>query len=143
MTINFKHKANFNTMNKVDKDILKSMTMFKYTDDYTLYSEFCFLPDFIGFQGHFENKPIVPGICLLETIKIVLQKHLKCTVVISEIKVAKFFSPIGPSETISVKIKSEKAIIFSENDTEIIVKTEIKKHEKKAASFILKLKRFN
>jgi 3-hydroxymyristoyl/3-hydroxydecanoyl-(acyl carrier protein) dehydratase len=125
-------------MNQVNKEILKSIALIKTLDDNTLFSEFCFSPDFIGFKGHFEDQPTVPGICLLEMVKTVLQKYLQCTCAISEVKVAKFFSPIGPSEKVSITITNEKPFAYSEECKEIIIKSDIKKNNVKAAFFKLK-----
>jgi 3-hydroxyacyl-[acyl-carrier-protein] dehydratase len=129
-------------MNHVEKEILKSIILIKSGDNNTLYAECCFLPDFIGFKGHFENKPILPGICLLETVKTVLQKHLKCLCTIGEIKTAKFFTPIEPSEKIFITITNNKPFTECDKDNEIVLTAEVKKDDTKVAFFKLQFKDF-
>lgn len=49
--------------------------------------------DFRGFEGHFEGNPVVPGVCLLELIRVHAEEITQKNLVLKEIGQCKFRSP--------------------------------------------------
>ncbi|MFA7344882.1 MAG: hypothetical protein WC003_11300 [Terrimicrobiaceae bacterium] len=62
--------------------------------------EFLYPPSFAGFQGHFPDDPILPGVCLLQSLRLGLEKAWGTRLRITEIPKAKFVAPIHPGDTI-------------------------------------------
>ena len=48
------------------------------------------------FNGHFPNNPVTPGVCMLQVIKEIIQKHLNCSLVLQRISNMKFTALINP-----------------------------------------------
>jgi 3-hydroxyacyl-[acyl-carrier-protein] dehydratase len=66
--------------------------------------EFCFPPSFVGFQGHFPDDPILPGVCLLQSLRLGLERAWSSRLKITEILNAKFVAPVHPGDTISFAV---------------------------------------
>lgn len=68
--------------------------------------ETIFFPkDAAYFEGHFKNKPIVPGVVLLSKVTAILKNE---NIILKEIISAKFFSPVLPEEKIIITIINRK-----------------------------------
>ncbi len=65
--------------------------------------------DFVGFNGHFPDEPVLPGICMITAVLVAAQKHLGCNLHIKTVKAAKFYSPARPGDSLTVKGKVEEA----------------------------------
>lgn len=91
-------------MNQVYREILNSITLFYKEKEKLINAQLEFSRNFIGFKGHFENNPILPGYCLIETSKVFLEKQTSGKVKIYDIKEAKFYKPIFPEEKLNVKV---------------------------------------
>ena len=63
-----------------------------------LNARFVFPEDFIGFQGHFPGKKVLPGVCQIQCVINMLESWGKKRVVLREVIMAKFLSPVSPSE---------------------------------------------
>ena len=123
-------------MNQVEKEILESIISIDKENEVTINAKVKFSEDFIGFNGHFIEQPILPGICILELIKCILQKYLKHELMITEIVSAKFFNIIAGKETVDV------AITLEENEgLEILAKASINRSYMKKTLMKLRLKR--
>ncbi len=61
-----------------------------------------FPPDFIGFQGHFPGNPILPGVCLIETVLGVLESAYGKPLRLKKIANAKFLEPVRPGQVIAI-----------------------------------------
>jgi len=77
------------------KQVSGCMSNFKVSVDDKICAKFIFPADFIGFQGHFPNKPILPGICKILAVKVMLQRYYSRKIYISQIVTAKFFAPVA------------------------------------------------
>ncbi len=82
------------------------------TEDNKITATLCFDKNFIGFQGHFPNNPILPGICLLETVLVLIQRLKGRTVYMTELIVSKFFAAVTPDQEVIVDcILTEDTVI--------------------------------
>jgi len=81
----------------LSKDIKRCMTNFREIKIGYASAEFIFPDDFMGFQGHFENKPILPGVCKILAALEVMNKWKK-EAELREIVSAKFFHPVTCNE---------------------------------------------
>jgi 3-hydroxyacyl-[acyl-carrier-protein] dehydratase len=71
--------------------------------------EFRFKAEDPTFAGHFPTRPILPGVFQLETARMAAEWVLNCSLVLREIRKAKFLRPILPGEIVRVELKlSEK-----------------------------------
>ena len=66
--------------------------------------EFHYPTSFVGFQGHFPNDPILPGVCLLQSLRIGLEQAWGARLKITEIRNAKFVAPVRPGDAISFAV---------------------------------------
>jgi 3-hydroxyacyl-[acyl-carrier-protein] dehydratase len=69
-------------------------------DDARLSARFQFPAEFIGFQGHFPEKKILPGVCQVQCVLALLEKGFGKNVVLKEIVQAKYFSPVFPDDEV-------------------------------------------
>lgn len=68
----------------------------------------CFLDfdaGFTGFEGHFEGNPIVPGVCLIETARVIAEEITRKTLRTGKISQARFRRPILAGERAYVTVK--------------------------------------
>jgi 3-hydroxyacyl-[acyl-carrier-protein] dehydratase len=71
----------------------------------SLTSRAVFPSEFIGFQGHFPRKKILPGVCQVQFVLTTLEKGLGRKVALKEIVLAKFFSPVLPGEELACVLR--------------------------------------
>lgn len=86
---------------------------------------FTFPKDFVAFNGHFPQQPLLPAIVQIELAIFTISKKLNKDVKLKTVKKAKFLSPIFPQDTINlividkdnnnfdVTIKKEENILSS------------------------------
>lgn len=72
------------------------------TGDDQITATLCFGKDFLGFQGHFPQNPILPGMCLLETVLVLIQRLKGTSVCMTELVVSKFYAVVLPDQTVTV-----------------------------------------
>lgn len=63
----------------------------------------------IIFKAHFPNNPIMPGVCLLQITKELLEQHLHQKLFAKHIKNLKFLQPISPKTGTLVLFKIDYA----------------------------------
>jgi 3-hydroxymyristoyl/3-hydroxydecanoyl-(acyl carrier protein) dehydratase len=66
-----------------------------------LTSRFMFPDGFLGFQGHFPGKKILPGVCQIQCALATVERAKQKTVVLREIALAKYFCAVSPEEEIT------------------------------------------
>ena len=71
----------------------------------TLRARFRFAPDLTVFAGHFPGRPIVPGVYLIETARILCERAIGKGLRIACIADAKFTTEVGPGESIDIEAK--------------------------------------
>lgn len=121
-------------MRKIKKEVEQYMTALT-TEGHTHTSRFRFPEEFIGFQGHFPDKKILPGVCQLQAVLTTLEKANKQTADLKEIISAKYFAPVLPCEELTCVCSDPQ-----EKDSEITVKAVISKNVVKIAEFKLRVR---
>lgn len=118
-------------MSKMSKEILSSMSGLKIGEDH-LSANFCFKKNFVGFQGHFDQNPVLPGICKIQAILVMYKKRTGKELRLDEVISAKYTARVTCNESILIET-------FSKYDQtkKINVLAKISKGETKVA--VLKL----
>ncbi len=78
----------------------------------------CFGSDFIGFQGHFPENPVLPGMCLLETIMVLIRRLKGTSVRMKELVTTKFICVVLPDQTVTVDCMLTGNIVVAHIKTE-------------------------
>ncbi|MFQ5560775.1 MAG: hypothetical protein ACE5FU_09350 [Nitrospinota bacterium] len=97
-------------MSHIKKEILAHMTGLELTESEELVAHFSFPEDFIGFQGHFPAKEVLPGVCQIQGILVMLEEWKKKKVGLKEIVQAKFLKPVSPCEKITCVCRNLKSV---------------------------------
>lgn len=99
-----------------------------------LTSRFSFPEAFIGFQGHFPGKKILPGVCQVQCALTTFEKGNGRAVALKEVLLAKYFSPVFPADEVSCSVS------HTENGAGgIIVKAALAKAATKIAELKLRV----
>lgn len=61
---------------------------------------FVFPEGFIGFQGHFPHKKVLPGVCQIQCAVAVVEQAKRRPLALKEIVLAKYFAPVTPGDDI-------------------------------------------
>ena len=74
------------------------------------FSARCRFPeDFAGFQGHFPDRPILPGVCLIQTALAALEFQRGHSVRLTRIVSAKWLAPVLPDMTLDLTCEERPA----------------------------------
>lgn len=84
---------------KISAELLKRITVAEPLADGGFRGVVLFDRDFCGFDGHFEDNPIVPGVCLIQLVEILTQKALTREVQIKDISRMKFKTVLKPEDS--------------------------------------------
>jgi 3-hydroxyacyl-[acyl-carrier-protein] dehydratase len=106
--------------------------------DGSISAGFVFPEDFIGFQGHFPSGKLLPGVCQIQCVTVMIEKMAGKKLVIEEIILAKFFSPVFPSEELTCVCKASGAI--GNNGDGLVVKASVTKGAVKVAEIKLRVR---
>jgi 3-hydroxymyristoyl/3-hydroxydecanoyl-(acyl carrier protein) dehydratase len=63
-----------------------------------------FPTEFVGFKGHFPGRPVLPGVCLIQTALVALSRALDQPVELKRLVSAKWMMPVLPGEEIVLSI---------------------------------------
>lgn len=66
-----------------------------------LTARFMFPPEFIGFQGHFPAKKVLPGVCQIQCALSMLEKFHNKHAILKEIVLAKYMAPVFPDDIVT------------------------------------------
>ena len=121
-------------MNKLTREIKQGMFDLAETKKGEVYAHFIFPAKFIGFQGHFPGKPILPGVCKIQAVMVMLQAWEKRDIKLKEIVSAKFLSPVSAEEEIVFNYKKQM-----QNKSEALVKASVISKNKKVAELQLRV----
>ncbi|HUI45023.1 MAG TPA: hypothetical protein VL122_03380 [Nitrospirota bacterium] len=101
----------------------------------TLTSRFVFPEEFVGFQGHFPGKKILPGVCQIQCALTMVEKAYKKNVILKQITLAKYLAPVSPGEEVNVVCS-----ILPEHDGQLMVKAIISKNNTKISELKLQVR---
>jgi len=120
-------------LRKIKSEIEQYMTGLTKAEG-KLTSHFAFPPEFIGFQGHFPQKKILPGVCQIQCALSMLEKSVGRAVVLKEIVLAKYFSPLFPDDDMTCVVGT-----VGEAGGELVVKAVITKDTAKISEMKLRI----
>jgi 3-hydroxymyristoyl/3-hydroxydecanoyl-(acyl carrier protein) dehydratase len=121
-------------MSKLKKEIEASLQAIENVSAHKTTAVFIFPKKFIGFKGHFPNKPILPGVCKIQAALLVLEKRKKKNIRLTEIILAKFFAPVTFSQELLFNLEEHPV-----SDTELTVTVKVTSQEKKIAELQLRV----
>jgi 3-hydroxymyristoyl/3-hydroxydecanoyl-(acyl carrier protein) dehydratase len=99
-----------------------------------LTARFAFPFGCIGFQGHFPEKKVLPGVCQIQCALSLLEQGSGKAVVLKEVVLAKYFSPVYPDDEVT-------CVISDMGDTcgEVVVKAAISRANDKISEMKLRV----
>ena len=120
-------------MSTIKAEIENSMTGLS-KEGRRLTSRFVFPSEFIGFQGHFPEKKILPGVCQIQCALTLLEQGSGKAVVLKEVMLAKYFTPVFPDDEVTCVISD-----MGDTNGEAIVKAAISRASDKIAEMKLRV----
>ena len=106
--------TNFYTVNQLQQD------------EGSIKASIAFNADHDIFKGHFPAIPVVPGVCMMQIVKEVLEQHLLQLLTLSQSSQIKFLMLITPKDNPAVDLK----ITYRINGVETDVQAELYNSEK-------------
>ena len=85
-------------MSPLTRQIRECMSELREAEEGTLTARFVFPADFLGFRGHFPGRPVLPAVCEIQGAVAMLEAWKKKEVVLKEIILAKFSTPVTCDE---------------------------------------------
>ena len=120
-------------MSRIKREIVGSMRGLA-GDGSTLSARFVFPEEFIGFQGHFPEKKILPGVCQVQCVLSMLEEHAKRPLTLREIVQVKFFTPVSPGEEITCVCRD-----VQNSTVDFTVKAQMSRGDQKVSEMKLRL----
>ena len=125
-------------MSTMRNEILSAFKNAQFGDtEGTFRAVYCFDPALSVFQGHFPDRPVLPGVFQIEMIRIALEKICKKRYTIIEVNKAKFSSMILPSEEILINARMPAG----DENTWIVAALEVEQKVKANISITVKPKK--
>ena len=124
-------------MSVLRREIQKCMSDWEPGDGRVIRACFVFPKDFTGFQGHFPERPVVPGVCLVQSVLVMLEKWHGSPVRLKEISNAKFYAPSTSGDVLEITCS-----VKDKTDTEIRADAVVAHREKKTAEIHLSVNCF-
>ena len=121
-------------MNRLMQEIKQCMSDLAETKKGELTARFLFPAEFIGFQGHFPDKPVLPGVCNIQAVIVMLQAWEKRNIRLKEIVSAKFLSPVSHGEELVFNYKKQ-----TKSNGEALIKALVISKDKKVAELQLRV----
>ena len=121
-------------MNKLMQEIKQCMSDLAETKKGEVTARFLFPSEFIGFQGHFPGKPVLPGVCKIQAVIVMLQAWEKKDIRLKEIVSAKFLSPVSHGEELVFNYRKQ-----TESNNETLVKASVTSKDKRVAELQLRV----
>ena len=89
----------------IDGELRSRLTKLRRTDDGEYVGEIVFDAGFRGFEGHFEGNPIVPGVCLIELVRVHAESVLGKILEVSAIRNCRFRRPVLAGDAVTSKLR--------------------------------------
>ena len=121
-------------MNRLMQEIKQCMSDLAETKKGEVTARFLFPADFIGFQGHFPGKPVLPGVCKIQAVIVMLQALEKKDIRLKEVVSAKFLSPVSHGEELVFNYRKQM-----KSNNEALVKASVTSGDKKVAELQLRV----
>lgn len=93
-------------MSRMQQEITQCMLGLEVSAENEVRARFSFPEGFIGFQGHFENNPVLPGICKIQAVVAMYEKARHQSFRLREVNLAKYFTPVTCGQEITVQCHS-------------------------------------
>lgn len=119
-------------MSLIMKEIKQSMVALNATTESKAQARFLFPTGFIGFKGHFPQRPILPGICMVQASIVIAQELHKRDINLKKVILVKFLEAVTKDEELCFEY-SEHII----KNNESLLKVSITKSEKNVAKLEL------
>lgn len=130
-------------MSRMTQEIRHCMSDLSETGDSGIQARFVFPPEFVGFQGHFPDHPILPGVCKMQAVLVLLQEWYQKEISLKEIVMAKFLSPVSCGEELIFECREVKKTgddrEVKKTGDEILVKAFVTNNGKKVSEFKLRV----
>ena len=121
-------------MSKLRQEIKSSMLAIKQVSELKTSARFCFPKKFIGFKGHFPNKPILPGVCKIQAALLVLEERKHKNIRLTEVILAKFFAPVTFNQELNFDLEEHP-----KSDSESTITVKVSCEDKKIAELQLRV----
>ena len=95
-------------MSIIFQEIEKCMSHLTQDSDGKITARFVFPPEFIGFKGHFPNRPVLPGVCSIQAVTAIFKTLKKEEIRLREIVLAKFFTPVSANQELFFECRNTK-----------------------------------
>lgn len=84
------------------EQVQRSLTKFRIPAKGSFSAHFRFGKELSVFEGHFPGFPIVPGVFLIEGVRLGLERALSEPLRLSHVADAKFLAPVSPDDAIEI-----------------------------------------
>ena len=121
-------------MNIIRRELKQWMSEPREDDEGKVTVSFVLPSEFMGFQGHFPGKPVLPGVCEIQAVMVALEAFTGRKPRLKEIVSAKFFAPVSFGEELRIEYRQEMG-----KDGEFPVNAFITSGEKKVSKLKLKV----
>ena len=121
-------------MSPLARQIRECMSELEVAENGILTARFVFPADFLGFQGHFPDRPVLPAVCEIQAALAMLEASKKTEVELREIKLAKFSTPVTCDEEVVYACS-----MAMESQDGAVVKATLAKDGKSVARFKLRV----
>ncbi len=91
-------------------------------------------PEHPVLAGHFPGAPVVPGVLLLDAVRLAWQRACGCRVVLAGVDDARWFAPVAPGTAVLLRARVEVGA-----RGEVVVDGEWHAAERRVAAFTLRL----
>ena len=89
----------------IDGELRSRLTKLRRAEDGEYSGEIVFDAGFRGFEGHFEGNPIVPGVCLIELVRVHAESALGKVLEVSAIRNCRFRRPVLAGDRVTSRLK--------------------------------------
>jgi 3-hydroxymyristoyl/3-hydroxydecanoyl-(acyl carrier protein) dehydratase len=111
------------------------MSDLKRSEDGSISARFVFPEDFTGFQGHFPDKKILPGVCQVQSVINMVEKWEDERLILKEVVLAKFLSSVSHSEELMCSCN-----VIDGPDGDRVLKATFNKDSRKIAEIKLRVR---
>jgi 3-hydroxyacyl-[acyl-carrier-protein] dehydratase len=121
-------------MSRLAREIEECMSGLTEAEGDELTARFLFPAAFIGFQGHFPERPVLPATCKIQAAIAVLEAWSESEVRLEEIVSAKFLAPVTSGEELVVG-----CVVAREEGNRGVVKARVVRSGQSVAKFRLRV----